>query len=199
MAFVASSASSVASSSTTDSRCKTCFLKLDSELAQWKDVFVCHLPSVWNAVFLTRMFNDVLKMASPGGAQQVTSVFLVPRVDAQELQHGFVNMSSHEAACFIVNELGKSLFQTCGAYVGAHLNKENLRLYLNLVMEQRETVEQYVMLSRAEHLERLTREQRLVIDTLVHDAQVAQKRINGLEYMLMQQQGRVKRRLLPKM
>ena len=202
VASVASAGCSSASSPTTAptaNRCRTCFLKLDDEGAQWKDLFVCHLPPSWDAAFVGRMFNHLLSLAYPEGAQRVDNVFLLPKTKPSEMHHGFVNLSSHEAACFLANELGKSLFSTCGAYVGAQLDKENMRLYLNLVMERSEVVEQYVLLRRAQHLERLAQEQRHVIHTLVHDAAVAQNHITKLEHMLMQLQGRAQTRLLPKM
>lgn len=180
-------------------RCKTCYLKLTDDAAQWNDVFVCHLPPSWDSAFVSRLFNHVLQLAQPGDqVQQVESVFLVPRVDVNTLQHGFIKMTSHEAACFIVNEVGKSFFVTCGAYVGAHLNKNNMRLYLNLVTEQREVIDHYVSLSRMDHLERLCREQQNVIDTLVQEAQEALKRIVALEQMLLHEQGAKYNRVLPK-
>lgn len=188
----------LASVSVVSNRCRTCYLKLDDEAAQWKDVFLCHLPPTWDSGFIARMLDDVLVMASPDRVLKVESLFLVPRCNEQELQHGFVNMSSHEAACFVVYELGKSLFSTCGVYIGPHMNQTNMQLYLNLVMEQRDVVEHYVSVTRLEHLERLTREQRHVINTLVDGAALAQKRIAVLEHVLLMQQRGSQTRLLPK-
>lgn len=180
------------------SRCRVCYQELHDESTRWKDVFVCHLPPTWDGAFFTKMLNDVLGMAFSQDHRCVQNVFLAPRSSADELLHGYIHLSSHEPACFIVNDLGKSLFATCGAYVGAMLGDSMNGVQTKLLLESRDVVEQYVALTRSEHLERLSRTQRHVIDTLVAQAATAQKRIAGLEHALMQMQGKKYKRVLPR-
>jgi hypothetical protein len=98
-------------------QCPTCV----DETPQWKEVFVSQMPNTWTRERFNNLCTTSLLLRFGSVAEHCVSKIWFD--DAPGGSFGFVSFSTHDAACWFVNNVSGMQYDGWMLYVSRHYNK----------------------------------------------------------------------------